>query len=81
MFKNIKILLWVKRKVLNFKKSKVEAVLFEKNRVAIRVISGFSGLVDYKNYLLEKYEIKALKIQRENIAWYVWTIYELSPFK
>ena len=78
----IKILLWKKRKIKKYTTSIIEVVLFDISsyKVAVRVITGYKGLIDYLKDLKEQ-KIDATKIMRIEIAGNLRTIYQLSPFK
>ena len=82
MNKGLKILLSKKRKIKKFTTSIVEVVLFDKKnyKVAVRVIQGYSGLVDNLQERAQQ-GIEAMRIQRLEITGNIRTIYKLSPFK
>ena len=78
MFENLKMIISDKRKFYNLENNKIEVIKLKKNKLAIRNIEGFKGLVLYWKMMKEKW-YKINRLYTEQIGFLLFYVYLITP--
>ncbi len=78
MFENLKMIISDKRKFYNLENNKIEVIKLKKNKLAIRNIEGFKGLVLYWKMMKEKW-YKINRLYTEQIGVLLFYVYLITP--
>ncbi len=78
MFENLKMIISDKRKFYNLEENKIEVIKLKKNKLAVRNIEWFKGLVLYWKMMKEKW-YKINRLYTEQIGDLLFYVYLITP--